>query len=479
MTRLNMIRHACILAIVSSSPGVVAASAQAAPDLLPGTYRCSAYNVSGGGGSCRNMPSLVLDPDGSYRFSSTRGRWSSDGGKLLLSEDRLWGTGELLGSNTVRFEYDYRGWHHTVTWVCQKCAPANRGGENQSNVAYVGVSITLQFSKPVSGVSGFAIIPAEFARNYSHNAPLPKGAVQGLAWETGPNSVAIATNRNNMIVSGRQYVIFLDWPRESIPVAILEVPQTDRDYTATLPATLDGASVLAQLGHSSLTAPSGASDSGPPSRFPQAGPSSVNHPSASNMVADSGSGLQDFMNTVNDLGKAFDGLRGRGKTDRNASDSGVPQPSPPPAYPPGQSSYPGPDPSAYPAAQPAYAAPPQPPSYPPPSAGYPGDAPPQSYQPAQPAYPGPDPSASYPPPSAAYPNGAPPPSYPAASPGYPAGGASPSYPSAYPPPPAPADQGRSVQGYGPPPDAQMTAPPSQQPKCHPLIPKYSQPGCIE
>lgn len=330
MARLSMTRWACIQAMVICFTGGVAATVQAAPDLLPGTYRCSAYNVSGGAGSCRNMPSLVLHPDGSYQFSSTRGRWSVNGGKLLLSEAQIWGMGEILDSSTVRFEYDYRGWRHTVTWLCQECAPTSG-------------------SPPVS-----------------------------------------------------------------------------------------------------------------------------------HKVAD-GSGLQEFMNTVNEVGKAFDGLRGRGKKDRKPAESGGTQPSPPPAYPPGQSTYSGSDPSAYPAAQPAYPAPDPSASNPQASPGYPGGGPPQSYPSDSPAYPGPAPSAAYPPSPAGYPDGGSPSSYPAASPGYSAGGTSTSAsnPAAPSPTPAPADPGRSGQGYGPPPDGQAPSPPSQQPKCHPLIPKYSQPGCVE
>jgi hypothetical protein len=219
----------------------------------PGVYRCSSYNVSGGGGSCRNMPLLVLYPDGTYQYSSRRGRWSVRNDTLFLSKSTLWGPGKILGSNTIRFEYDYRGWHHVVTWVCTDCASSQpnespEASESSSSSTYVGVSLVLEFTTAVGGVSSFTIVPVEHARSYTHNAPLPEGAVQGLAWEKSTTQVTLATNRNNKLLSGKRYVVFLGWPRETIPVAILDLPATRTDYTATLPATLDGESVLARIG---------------------------------------------------------------------------------------------------------------------------------------------------------------------------------------------------------------------------------------
>ncbi|MBI5428254.1 MAG: hypothetical protein HZA02_08270 [Nitrospinae bacterium] len=201
------------------------------------------------------MPPLTLNADGGYQLSSTRGRWSERDGALILSESALWGPGEILGPDAVRFEYDYRGWRHVVTWVCQECAfgappaggpPAERAPVSKGS--YVGVSLTLEFAQAIGGVSAFVIVPAEHARNYAHNAPLPSGAVQGLAWETGANSVALATNRDNKLISGARYVVFLSWPRETIPVAILDLPPVTADYTATLPAMLDGTRVLEKIG---------------------------------------------------------------------------------------------------------------------------------------------------------------------------------------------------------------------------------------
>ncbi len=195
----------------------MAGALQGTGALAPGSYRCASYNVSGGGGSCHNMPRLVLNPDGSYQFSSTRGRWSIQHGKLVLSESRLWGAGEILGHDTIRFEYDYRSRRHVVTWICQACARAEADGAGSAagrgSVAGgsdVGLSLTLEFGQAIGG--------------------------------------ALATNKDNKLRSGRRYVVFLSWPRETIPVAILDVPPVNKDYSARLRATLDGAGVIRRLG---------------------------------------------------------------------------------------------------------------------------------------------------------------------------------------------------------------------------------------
>lgn len=219
-----------------------------------GTYRCSSYNVSGAGGSCAKMQPLVLNADGGYRYSSTHGRWSVRDGRIFLSESGFWGPGKIVGNDTIRFEYDYRGLRHVVTWGCQGCDSAGTKGTGRSTGAmtpagaYVGVSLALEFDTSVGGVATFTIVPAEAAASYSHNALLPEGAVQGLARETGRTTVALATNRYNNLRSGKQYVVFLSWPSETVAVALLELPPVTSDYTATLRATLDGAAVLGGVG---------------------------------------------------------------------------------------------------------------------------------------------------------------------------------------------------------------------------------------
>ncbi|MBM4197770.1 MAG: hypothetical protein FJ197_11890 [Gammaproteobacteria bacterium] len=256
MNRLWLVTTVCIGTLLISTSNALAQPS----GLVPGTYRCMSYNVSGGGGSCANSPRLVLNADGTYQYSSTKGTWTIDNGRLLLSASQVWGPGAIVGRDSVRFEYDLRGWHHVVTWVCQGCtgAPVSPGitepgagtapPSGRGNAAMVGVTLDLRFTQSIGGVSGFTIVPAEAARAYRHNDPIPSGAVTGLAYETGDTSVRLATNRSNTLTVGRQYVVFLSWPRETIPVAILDLPVESEDYAGTLNATLNGASVLARIG---------------------------------------------------------------------------------------------------------------------------------------------------------------------------------------------------------------------------------------
>lgn len=231
-----------------------AALAQSHSDgLAAGSYRCMSYNVSGAGAECANFPRLVLDASGTYEYSSTKGQWTTIGDRLYLSASELWGPGLIVGRDAVRFEYDYNGRRITVNWVCAACStsvPASGRTESEmsAGVKSVGVTLTLQFAESIGGVSGYVIVPADAARTYEHNAPLPPGAVMGLASETSSTSVRLATNSANTLLTGRQYVVFLSWPRESIPVAILDLPSVNNDYTTTLNATLDGSGVLARAG---------------------------------------------------------------------------------------------------------------------------------------------------------------------------------------------------------------------------------------
>lgn len=249
---MNSLRNGWLVIVILVGALSVMPGSKALGDpgtLAPGNYRCSSYNVSGAGGSCAKMQPLLLHPDGSYQYSSTRGRWSVSVDTLLLSKSNFWGPGKIVGNNSIRFEYEYRGLHHVVTWVCQTCGPAKTKGTGAATAgSLIGVSLTLEFDSPVGGVSGFTIVPAEAAASYGHNGPLPEGAVQGLAWEKSRSKVALATNRNNKLRSGRRYVVFLSWPRETIPVAILDLPSVTADYSTTLRATLDGVSVLSQAG---------------------------------------------------------------------------------------------------------------------------------------------------------------------------------------------------------------------------------------
>ena len=110
---INLCRALCAVLLIL--PAV--ATSQTA-----GQYRCWSYNVSGGGGSCRLAPPLVLNSDGTYQMSSEKGTYKVQDGRLVLSESKIRGPGKLQGGNRIIFEYDYKGMRHTVTYACQSCA---------------------------------------------------------------------------------------------------------------------------------------------------------------------------------------------------------------------------------------------------------------------------------------------------------------------------------------------------------------------
>ncbi len=406
--------------------------------LEPGTYRCASYNVSGGGGSCRTFQPLVLSADGTYRHSSTQGYWRVQGTQLLLSESTLWGPGEVIGNDAIRFEYDYRGWHHILTWVCESCgagaadSPAAESAVSLSP-GHVGITLTLEFNQAIGSVSGFVVVPAETAGRYTHNAPLPQGAIQGLAWETGPTVVQLASNRYNKLMSGRRYVVFLAWPRETLPVAILDLPPTQQDYAARLPARLN-----VGLPPPKVVAPySAPSAYPPPPAYPvdpaaapgvayppgRSSPSGVYPPpAASGPPPDSTSpsapstivqGVDDFVRALQGLGETLQSL---GRSQKTQDRSPSPDAGPAPRYPP-----------------------------PLPVGPYP-ESPSPSYPPA------PDTAVSYPPALPTYPVPVDP------------------LPGNYPVPPQPESYPVPSGGYSPFPSG---------PRCKLNIPKYSQPGCVE
>ena len=108
--------------------GIGVSYAHAVPS---GTYRCWQYNVSGGGGSCRLASPIVLKSDGTYQESRTAGTYEVRGDRVLFSRSTIRGPGRFEGGNRIRFEYDYKGFHHDVTYLCRDCRPASSRRETK------------------------------------------------------------------------------------------------------------------------------------------------------------------------------------------------------------------------------------------------------------------------------------------------------------------------------------------------------------
>lgn len=112
----------CVTLLLSFALGLCLWSSSIQADSsIAGTYRCRSYNVSGGGGSCKLAPIMVLKPDGTYNMSSEHGTYKVKGDQIFLSESKIRGPGKIMAGNQIVFEYSYRGLQHTVTYGCQDC----------------------------------------------------------------------------------------------------------------------------------------------------------------------------------------------------------------------------------------------------------------------------------------------------------------------------------------------------------------------
>lgn len=210
----------------------------------PGTYRCRSYNVSGGGGSCKLAPPIVINFDGSYQESSSRGSYRVSENRVYFSESTIRGPGVVSGHNQITFEYDYRGWHHTVTYLCQDCVAGGRavpsGPTAAPSGALVWAQLRLQFPT-ADGYLGWAssahLVPFEQAGAFAASgaATPPAGSATGSAYLDGRQTVVANFRR---AAGGRDYVVFLDSGRERIPVASLHVPASPAEQTLAVNANL-------------------------------------------------------------------------------------------------------------------------------------------------------------------------------------------------------------------------------------------------
>ncbi|MGQ0708263.1 MAG: hypothetical protein ACT4NV_00780 [Rhodoferax sp.] len=471
--------------------GILSALSTPSEAIGIGAYRCVSFNVGGAGGRCTYAPPIEIRADGTYSESSTTGRYTVRGDQVTFSESTIRGPGQLVDSNTIRFQYSYKGLEHTATYLCAACdnAPAASAASSQrgsaASPARVGVTLQIDFNEAISGATGFAIVPQELASQYGHRATLPPGSVTGLVIDISSTQVRLGTNRYNQIPVNRDYVVFLVYPAETVAVAAFHLPAVKSDWEAHLrggiyrsslpqaapaapaptsannpapsadypPAPAPGSpySPPTPTGPSAYPAPpSTGAYPAPQAAYPEPAPANPGYPPSAGAPqgapvpaapSDPVQALDGFARALKTIGDLFNAL---GQPGRSPSTPGGGYPSYPsspsggyPAAPTG--GYPAPAPGGYPAPLPDNPAAP---------AAYPAPAP-ESYPPP----------AAYPTPATATPNPSPATAYPAP----------PSQaPSAYPAPqPVPATPHPSMPS------------PVSGPKCNPSIPKYSQPGCVE
>jgi len=220
----------------------------AAAALQHGTYRCWSYNVSGsGGGNCRLAPPITLRPDGSYEESATRGTYQLSGERIHFSRSTVRGPGLIVAENQITFEYDYRNWRHTVTYLCQDCNSASVTSSVSSatpaGTAPVRAEIRLQFPRPdgfMGWVNAAYLIPREHAAAFAAS-PLrpsnpPQGAVPGSAGRSDPQTVSTLFKRAR---TEMDYVVFLESHSQRVAVASVRLPKAALSQPLTVPASFD------------------------------------------------------------------------------------------------------------------------------------------------------------------------------------------------------------------------------------------------
>lgn len=228
----------------------------AASALQFGSYRCWSYNVSGGGGSCRLASPIVIRADGTYQESSTSGTYRIDGNRIYLSRSIIRGPGVIAGENQVTFDYDYRGWHHTVTYLCQDCSAASAPAKSKSPAgAMVWVAVRLSFDRSdgyLDWANSAHLVPAAQAAQFaaSSAATPPTGSSTGSAYAEDRQTVVANFRR---AAGGQDYVVFLDSGRQRIPVASVHVPAAPAEQTLNVKASLDFSPSAAPEPHSSGT----------------------------------------------------------------------------------------------------------------------------------------------------------------------------------------------------------------------------------
>jgi hypothetical protein len=206
-----------------------------------GSYRCWSYNVSGGGGSCRLAAPITIRADGTYQESSTSGTYRVDGNRIYFSKSTIRGPGVISGGNQITFDYDYRGWHHTVTYLCQDCSAASGAAKPSAAGAMVWVAVRLNFDRSdgyLDWANSAHLVPAAQAAQFAASTAStpPPGSSTGSAYAEDRQTVVANFRR---AAGGQDYVVFLDSGRQRIPVASVHVPATPAEQTLNVNASLD------------------------------------------------------------------------------------------------------------------------------------------------------------------------------------------------------------------------------------------------
>lgn len=208
---------------------------------ISGSYRCYSYNVSGGGGGdCRLFAPIVLNKDGTYSVSSEKGIYTVQGELVTLSESKLRGVGKLLGGTQLRFEYDYNGWHHVVTYLKE----GGSANTSQDTVSEVAVQLILEYPSKESGLSG--IVTVELVPEGSDVKTASYKPTAIAQYDGDKRIIGSFYKATNMPQTGKKYTVYTNTGFAATSVGTLDLTSVKGETTATISVTASGTSSATQ-----------------------------------------------------------------------------------------------------------------------------------------------------------------------------------------------------------------------------------------
>ena len=201
---------------------------------LSGSYRCWSYNVSGGGGgNCRLMPPIVLNQNGTYSMSSEQGSYKIEGDTIYLSESKIRGPGQLLEDNTqIRFEYDYNGWHHTITYL-KEDSQEKPSVSTPATPKETYVEVTLRIMYPEGDYSADSVNTVTL---YTQNG---QQVAQSLAYATDRSTTEVWFSKRSPkqgVLTGQAYKVMVSSGFGEWQVGELDLRNITQDSTITIEA---------------------------------------------------------------------------------------------------------------------------------------------------------------------------------------------------------------------------------------------------
>ncbi len=218
---------------------------------LSGSYRCWSYNVSGGGGGdCRLFAPIVLNTDRTYSVSSEKGTYVVSGDIITLSESKLRGPGKLIGGTQIRFEYDYNGWHHVITYLKEGGTPSV---SSSGSVSEVPVQITLEYPEKDNLLN--SLVTMELV---SEGQDVKKASYKPTAiavWDGYRSVTASFHKATSTPQTGKKYDVYANWGAESTKVGQIDLTNAKTQVVTVIKVLKAGGTSVEQKEEAPSTAP--------------------------------------------------------------------------------------------------------------------------------------------------------------------------------------------------------------------------------